>query len=477
MRKNPLMEALQSLEKKKPVSFHTPGHKNGQIFERSPSFPLYPLSFTWDTTEIPGTDHLHHPQGVIKESQEKAAAFFGADESFFLVNGSTGGIYSMIMTVAKPGDELIIQRNSHQSVYHGCLLGDVIPRYLQPEIDGQTGLTKAVTEKTVEEALKKWPKAKGMLLTSPNYYGYSANLPVIAEILHRHKKVLLVDEAHGSHFILAEDRMPPTALKAGADLVVQSTHKTLPALTQASMLHRQGKAIDGHRLKTMLQIHQSSSPSYLLMASLENGVRLLEESGKAWMEELLENIEHTRCQMASVQEIDMITGDDPTRLWFNMHGTGLSGYEWNKRLAAQYAVMMEMADPLGVLALTTIGNRKEDFDRLVEAIRRIREDAWKKESDHSVGERDLNALWEESLWEESFFHKVPERVLSLRQAMDGEKEMVSLHRAVDRISGEMIAPYPPGIPVLLPGEKISASLIQWLEKRQDFLEKEISVLR
>ncbi|SDZ00836.1 aminotransferase class I/II-fold pyridoxal phosphate-dependent enzyme [Tindallia californiensis] len=472
MRKHPLMEALQKLEKKKTVSFHTPGHKNGQIFERDLSFPFSAPSFTWDTTEIPGTDHLHHPQGVIKESQEKAAAFFGAEESFFLVNGSTGGIYSMVMTVAKPGDELIIQRNSHQSVYHGCLLGEVTPRYLQPEIDRQTGLAKAVTEKTVEEALKKWPKAKGLLLTSPNYYGYSANLTVIAEMLHRHHKVLLVDEAHGSHFILAEDRMPPTALKAGADLVVQSTHKTLPALTQASILHRQGQQIDSHRLKTMLQIHQSSSPSYLLMASLENAVRMLEEKGKTWMEELLDNIENTRCQLASVQEIDMVTGDDPTRLWFNMHGTGLSGYEWNKRLASQYAVMMEMADPLGVLALTTIGNRKEDFDRLVEAIRGVREDAWKKQGDYPVETRNLK-----SSWEEGFFHEVPERVLSLRQAMDAEKEMVALQQAINRISGEMIAPYPPGIPVLLPGEKISEPLIQWLERRQDFLETEISVLR
>ncbi|RQD67614.1 MAG: aminotransferase class I/II-fold pyridoxal phosphate-dependent enzyme [Tindallia sp. MSAO_Bac2] len=466
--KGPLSEALIKLQQKNTVSFHTPGHKNGRLFHLL-SEPWLPESFPdWDTTEIPGTDYLHEPKGVIWESQEKAADFFGAEESFFLVNGSTCGIYSMIMAVAKPGDELIVQRNSHQSIYNGCFLADVTPRYMMPQVDENTGMILGVTEQEVREALERWPKAQAVLLTSPNYYGFTVDVTAIAAMVHRQGKKLLVDEAHGSHLVL-DPRLPTSALKAGADLVVQSTHKTLPALTQASMLHLQGKRIDRPRLKQMLRIHQSSSPSYILMASLDATVALLEKHGKTLMDQLLENLTSVRSNLENISCLEVAKPDDPTRLWLNMHGTGLSGYEWNNRLAEEYQIMMEMADPMGILAVTSIGNEKEDFDRLVSSVMATIERQSKNNADYPV--ENLG-----SQVKTSYTEPVIQR-LTPRQAMQAEVEEIQLEKAAGRISAEMLAPYPPGIPVIMPGEEVTQPLLDWLKTRKEFTGKRIKVIK
>ncbi len=475
--KGPLTEALTQLQKKDTVSFHTPGHKNGRLYQRLQESYL-PDSFPdWDTTEIPGTDSLHNPKGVIRDSQKTAADLFGADETFYLVNGSTCGIYSMIMAATKPGDELIVQRNSHQSVFHGCLLGGVTPRYLMPEVEAETGMILGVNEDNVQEALDQWPETKGVLLTTPNYYGITSNIKAIVNILHEKNKPLLVDEAHGSHFIL-DHRLPTPALKAGADLVVQSTHKTLPALTQASMLHVQGSKVDREKLRWMLRMHQSSSPSYLLMASLDATVALLESHGASLMKELLEHIDDTKTALKEIPGIalgveasalsDFSFLADPTRLWINLHGTRLTGYEWNTILAEKHRVMMELADPLGVLALASIGNEKRDFDRLVDAIKSTMNAFGKTKFDRPVKHKKATV---------SYYDELPIQRMSLQESFQAEKEKVELENAVGRICGESLTPYPPGIPAVMPGEEITESLVKWLRGRQEFAQKQILVVK
>ncbi|MDW7677800.1 MAG: aminotransferase class I/II-fold pyridoxal phosphate-dependent enzyme [Bacillota bacterium] len=471
MKKPSLAAQLESLMNPPLVSFHTPGHKQGALYRRAASAqePLLPAFLPGlDTTEIPGTDNLHHPTGILRAAQVRAAHFYGSEESFFLVNGSTCGVYAMILAAALPGEEIVISRNAHQSVYHACLLGGITPRYLVPELDPELGLPMGIDAAAVEKALKTWPQVKAVVITRPTYHGYAPDLAAIARTAADNGKLLLVDEAHGAHLRLSE-RLPADAMACGADAAVQSTHKTLSAFTQAAMLHVRGNLLDRDRLRLMLRLFQTSSPSYLLMSSLDAAVRLAQTRGSDMMERLLDNLAELRRQLARMSRLQFSgrpSGNvssqpiDPTRLWIDLHGTGLSGYELNRHLREEWRIGMELADRRGVLALTSIGNTREELTRLQRALQTLSEKSPADPGakiDHQAAARQLPELTRH-------YRDLPPAVLSLQAASHAPREAIPLEEAAGRICAESLIPYPPGIPLVVPGEIIRRELIEELKE-------------
>lgn len=456
MRKSIIFNELEKLSKRNMISFHVPGHKNGKIFERY-NIDIVNNIGKFDITEIPGSDNLHAPEGMIKEAQERAKEFYGGDYTFFLINGTTCGIISMIMTVANPGDKIIVQRDCHRSVISGMILGGVVPVYVKPEIYSELFLNMAISPRSIEDAIKEHPDVKAVMITYPNYYGICSDIEEIEKIVHRHNKVLIVDEAHGAHLKLS-DKLPISALDAGADIVVQSTHKMLPSFTQSSMLHVNAERIDVDKLKAMLMLNQSSSPSYLLMASLDMAMTIAYKDGNFLMERLIDNINDFVKEIGSMKGLSILSKDiigkygvkniDITKLTINMQGLGVEGTRLEEILRKKYNIQLEMADIYNVLAIASIANDRNDFNRFSSALESIHDD--KKITHRKI-----------ELPEFSFM--IPKMDLLPREAVYREKENISFINSIGRISGEYIIPYPPGIPLVCPGEVISEELVKYVE--------------
>lgn len=272
------------------VSFHVPGHKLGKIYDRLGYSNILENIYKMDTTEILGTDNLHSPDGIIKKSQERAARVFKSKNTYYLINGSTCGIQGAIMSVCNPKDKIIVNRDCHQSVINTFILGDIEPVYIYPQIDTKTNILMGIKIEDAIKTINDNLDAKAILLTYPTYYGKVYDLKTICDYAHSKGMIVIVDEAHGAHLGLS-NRLPMTALEQGADIVIQSTHKTLPSFTQSSMLHIQGERINQDRLTSILRMIESSSPSYMLMSSLELAVDIYEKKGEFLMEELLHNID------------------------------------------------------------------------------------------------------------------------------------------------------------------------------------------
>jgi len=454
-----LAQHLQAAARQEKISFHTPGHKGG------PDTPS--LEAALDTTEIPGTDNLHHPTGILREAQKRAQDFYGSEETFFLVNGSTCGVAAMILGALKPGEELLMNRNAHQSVYHACLLGNITPRYLVPGLDPVLGLPLGVDAPGIEKALDQWPQVKAVLVTRPTYHGYAPDLKAVDRVVKAKGKLLLVDEAHGAHLRLSPD-LPADAMASGADAAVQSTHKTLTALTQSAMLHVQGSGLDRERLKMMLRLFQTSSPSYLLMNSLDEAVTLAKSRGSGLMSVLLQEMAALRRRLTGVTgllfsgnpgDVSPLQALDPTRLWIDLHGTGLGGYELDRKLRENWGIQTELSDLRGVLALATIGNKPSDINNLGEAL--LQTAAQQKDRLKTEGSKAAR----HNQWGLTApIQRIPHQAMNLQEAMTASRESIPLHEAAGRISGESLIPYPPGIPLVVPGERLEADMIKQIEK-------------
>ncbi|HZJ77126.1 MAG TPA: aminotransferase class I/II-fold pyridoxal phosphate-dependent enzyme, partial [Oscillospiraceae bacterium] len=409
------------------------------------------ILYRLDTTEIPGTDNLHNAKEIIKESQERASRAFKSKETFFLANGSTSGIYSMIMTVTSPRDKILIDRNCHQSVINACILGDLVPIYVYPIIDKKWRIAVEMSLDEIERQLIKHSDIKAVVLTYPTYYGIAYNLKKIEEIVHKYDKILLVDEAHGAHLELSED-LPPSALSCGADATVQSTHKTLLSFTQSSMLHIQGDRIDRDKLKFMLRVHQSSSPSYLLLSSLDFAVMVYETEGRYLMEGLLKNIKNFRQKVKEIDGIDIVGRDmarnkrdkfiDITRIW--IRPKNITGYELERTLRKDFNIQMELSDRYGILGVTSIANTERDFDRLLKGLNTILRETYRDKTEQS----------------EDFIFAKTEQIFTPREVLYKSRKEILFEKSEGLISGEYIIPYPPGIPLIIPGEKISTEIIQ-----------------
>ena len=457
-----ILNQLEIHAEERMISFHVPGHKNGRSFEKynSPSFSSDMIAL--DTTELPDTDNLHAPKDIIKKAQDRAAKVFKADHTFFLINGTSSGNISALMAVLNPGDKVVIPRDCHKSIMHGLIIGGYIPVYINPQINMEWGIPAGIEPEAIEKALWDNPDVKAVVVTYPNYYGVCSDIRAIADIVHKHGKILIVDEAHGSHFIL-NPQLPKPSIEVGADIVLQSTHKTLPAFTQSSMLHVKSDRVDLDRLKTMLMISQSSSPSYLLMASLDAAADIVEQDGSRLMANLLDKISYFQSEAKKIEGIrimddriigqDGVKNKDKTRLVINMTDIGLNGIELNHILRTTYHIQMEMADINNVVGVGTIGNDLYDFEMLLNALRDI--------ASNRVPERSELVI-------PPFSFCTPNILVYPREATFSAKKKILFKNSLGKISGEYIIPYPPGIPILCPGEEITQEIIEYVEHLKRF---------
>lgn len=453
--RTPLVDALKQYQKDRPAYFCIPGHR----FERGVSRRWLSEDecgfLRYDLTEATGLDDLHQPSGVILESQELMAELYGAKKSFFLVNGSTCGNEAMILSAVREGEKILVPRNVHKSVLEGIILTGAKPVYMMPEWIEEEGICGGVLQQTVKEKLREHPDCKAVFLVSPNYYGITSDLKQISDICHENGALLLVDEAHGGHLYFS-DKLPDGALAQGADMCVQSFHKVTGALTQSSVLHIGTGRVDKRRVERALKLVQSTSPSYLLMASLDAARYELAVRGEDMMERSLSLSDELRkgirqipgmsCMNSGLVGKYGVQGIDGTRVVIRCQNS--NGYELKRRLMEEYRIELELADEKNVLAILTHANTEVDIQRFLAALT----DIAVKSLGCTCRETPMPGLPE------------PEMVLTPREAYFSAVTEVPWEMARGKIAGELIAPYPPGIPLVYPGERLSQEIWNAVEK-------------
>lgn len=456
--RTPLFDAMVSLAESRKVSFHTPGHKSGKGISTRFSKYVGHKIFSIDLTTLDEVDSLQKPVGVIKEAQELAAKAYGCDRSFFLVNGTSVGNHAMVMAACATGDRILLARNCHRSVLAGVILSGADPRFIYPEFDDRLKMSLNVSFDTVKDAVDENPGVEVLLITSPNYYGICSELGRITEFAHARGMSVLVDEAHGPHLGF-HGELPASALSCGADMCVQSTHKIIGGMTQASMLHAREGRVKTDSLAGILKFIQTTSPSYILMASLDLARMQMATEGEKLLGQALSLSRWARAAINRVGglhclEKDEVTsrglGDlDETKLTINVSGLGRTGYEVSQMLNHEFGIQAEMADPYHVLLIVSIGDRREDISLLVNALEMI---AQKPRPAARAG------VWDIGLPD---FRNVAG--MTPREAFFSEHDYLPLPEAVGRLSSDIVTVYPPGIPILVPGEEVSGEVIKYLD--------------
>ncbi|MEO4055579.1 aminotransferase class I/II-fold pyridoxal phosphate-dependent enzyme [Solibacillus sp. CAU 1738] len=445
----PIVEALQRFVAKKPQSLHVPGHKNGLLSTLPKELEQ---ALTYDVTELSGLDDFHHPEEAIAEAQELLKATYGADASFFLVNGSTVGNLAMIYAACGRGDTVLVQRNAHKSVFHAIELVGAKPVYLAPEWDETTCTATSVRLSTLEEALQRFKNVKAVVLTYPTYYGMvSQELEAQIALCHTRNIPVLVDEAHGAHFT-ASKAFPPSALDLGADVVVQSAHKTLPAMTMASFLHVKSSLISVQKINRYLRMLQSSSPSYLLLASLDDARRYVSTYLELDAHFLLEKRSQWIEALRAIKELEVIEVDDPLKILLRF--PGYTGFQLKEALEDNN-LYVELADKYQVLVILPLIKRGETYP-FAEARIRI------KDGVNALAKKQGETIQKSNNQFEMTTVDIPYYTFEELEQLD--KEWVPYMRAVGRVAASMLIPYPPGIPLFLPGEKITVAKLSQLEE-------------
>jgi arginine/lysine/ornithine decarboxylase len=485
----PLLSTLQSCADRNDAPFYTPGHKRGRGTPPELKALLGSQAFQADLPELPELDNLFAPQSVIQAAQELAAEAFGAEQTRFLTNGSTCGVIAGILTTCNPGEKIILPRNVHQSVISGLILSGAMPVFIQPEYDSAFDIAHSITPEAVEEALAMHPDAKAVMMVYPTYYGVCGDVKAIAHLCHQHHIPLLVDEAHGSHFAF-HPGLPTPSLAAGVDLSVQSIHKTLSAFTQAAMLHVQGSLIDRDRLTKSLQLVQSTSPNYLLLASLDAARHQMATQGKELMEQALRLSNKARFEISQILHLATLSPAqattpgfislDQTRLTVNISGLEIDGFTADEILHEKFGVTCELPSLRNLTFIITFGNQEEDIERLVSAFEALEREVgdWRDGEDREVGGdrrdaetrrrgEDLELKIQNSKLKTPLRFPTPDSrlpTLSPREAFSTATETLPITQSIDRISAETVCPYPPGIPVLLPGEIVTGGAIAYLQQ-------------
>lgn len=452
----PLFDALKEYVDRDTLPFHVPGHKNGVGIDKEFKNFIGENPFKIDVTVFKLVDSLHHPTGPIKKAQELVADAYESHASFFSIHGTSGAIQAMILAVVNDGDKIIVPRNVHKSVTSGIILSGAVPVFMEPEIDKKLGIAHGVTPETVEKTLKENPDAKAVLIINPTYYGVATDIKKIADIVHSYDIPLIVDEAHGPHLAFSE-KLPMSALKAGADICAQSTHKIIGSLTQGSLLHVKSKYVDPKRVQQILNLMQTTSPSYIIMASLDCARRQIALEGKDLLQKTIELCKYTRDEINKIpgfycfgEEVLGKPGSysfDPTKLTISSRELGITGFELDMILADKYHIQMELSDFYNVLAVGSFGDTKEGMDRLLSALKEISNDYYgKKEPVQDF--LDIPAI--------------PTKILNPREAFYSDKISIPLNESIGKISGEFLLAYPPGIPVLCPGEEITQEVVDYV---------------
>lgn len=452
-----LYEQLLCYSRNDVVPMHMPGHK------RNPAF-IMENPYSFDVTEVEGTDDLHHPEGILKEAMEKAADLFGASRSIFLVGGSTSGILTAVSACCKREGHILMARNCHKSVYHAAYLLNLTQSYLSPEFYPKIGIFGEITVSQVKRACEENEEIDCVVITSPTYEGIVSPVREISRYLHQKKIPLIVDEAHGAHLHFQKSA-PESAVTGGADIVVQSLHKTLPALTQTGLLHiNQTGLVSVSEVLKNEQIYQTSSPSYVLMASIGQCLSFLETSEKAFSQYDV-RIRAFYDRIKGLRHIRVLEKEnkDPGKVVIIPGDTGLSGLDIMKILREDFQIELELAKPGYALAMTSVADKPESFERLWEALESLDKRLEKRKrntSDKEIAEKnDING---NRILLKREVYDVPEAVLTAYTADKAEKIELPLDKAADRIAGEYVYLYPPGIPYLVPGEKITKDMVSLL---------------
>ena len=475
--KRDLFEELKTYGESDFYPFHMPGHK------RNPDSGFLPEMYKIDITEIDGFDNLHHAEGIIKNAQEKAASLYHSKETFYLINGSTVGILTSIAALSDRGKKLIMARNCHKAVYHGAFLNQLETEYIYPKMIEEFGISDGITAQQVEDKIQEiilregisdeqaGKLIAGIVVTSPTYDGILSDVNSIVKIAHNYGIPVIVDQAHGAHFGF-HSAFPENAVSDGADLVIHSTHKTLPAPTQTALLHYNSLLVSLETVKKYLRIYQSSSPSYVLMAGIDSCMDFVKREGQERLEQLLISRKELSERSKELKKIKIypsmlergINGHDiskiffqgteePGRLLISVRGSGFTGQQLYDVLRETYHLQMEMCASDYVIAILSMMDRKEGFDRLWKAL---------SETDKLLTNTEKNTKEEKTQFPE-YCHFQPDAVLKISDAYMAEEESVPLREAKGRIVSEFVNLYPPGIPLLVPGEKIDDKMIPMIE--------------
>lgn len=456
--RTPLFTGVVEHAKRNPVQFHIPGHKKGQGMD--PEFRQFigENALSIDLINIGPLDDLHAPHGIIKEAQDLAAAAFGAEHTFFSVQGTSGAIMTMVISVCRPGDKIIVPRNVHKSVLSAIIYAGAVPIFIHPEMDKTFGIAHGITTSAVRTALEKHPDAKAVLVINPTYFGIVANLREIVELAHSYEIPVLVDEAHGAH-IHFHPELPESAMQAGADMSATSLHKLGGSMTQSSILNVRGNLVSPSRVQSVISMLTTTSTSYILLASLDTARRQLALHGKEMLSRTIKLANQTRerinqipglyCMGEEILGSEATHAMDPTKLTIHVTDLGLSGYQVEKWLREHYQIEVEMSDLYNILCIITPGDREEDVSQLISALQKLSQDHYQNES---ITKTSIH------------LPEIPVLSLLPRNAFYSEVERIPLKESAGRTIAEFIMVYPPGIPILMPGEVITEDNIGYIEE-------------
>ena len=449
----PIYEALERLRKMRVVPFDVPGHKRGR---GNPELArlLGEKCMSMDVNSMKPLDNLCHPVSVIRQAEELAAEAFGAAHAFLMVGGTTSAVQAMVLSVAKRGEKIILPRNVHRSVIGAMVLCGAVPVYVNPQCNDRLGIPLGMTVKDVKKAIEENPDAKAVLVNNPTYYGICSDIRSIVKLAHDHGMYCLADEAHGTHFYFS-DQLPVSAMEAGADMAAVSMHKSGGSLTQSSLLLIGPNMSEGY-VRQIINLTQTTSGSYLLLSSLDISRRNLALRGKETFEKVRSYAKYARGEINDIGGYyafcrELINGDsvydfDVTKLAVHTLDVGLAGIEVYDLLRDEYDIQIEFGDFGNFLAYLSIGDRKQDIERLVSALAEIA---------RRFGKEKVDLMPQE--------YVDPQVAVSPQDAFYADKETVELKDAPGRISGEFVMCYPPGIPILAPGERVTQEIREHIE--------------
>lgn len=451
--KAPILEALEQFKRARVVPFDVPGHKRGKGNKELTKF-LGEKCMTVDVNSMKPLDNLCHPVSVIHEAECLAADAFGASHAFFIVNGTTSAVQSMILTACKKGDKIILPRNVHRSVINALILCGAVPIYVNPDVDNTLGIALGMSLKDVKQAILDNPDAKAVLVNNPTYYGICSNLKAITQFAHEHNMLVLVDEAHGTHFYFGEN-MPASAMSAGADMASVSMHKSGGSLTQSSFL-LVGKNVDPGYTRQIINLTQTTSGSYLLLSSLDISRKNLALNGKEIFARVADIAQYARDEINQIGDYyaysrELINGDtiydfDITKLSIYTLNIGLAGIEVYDILRDDYDIQAEFGDLGNILAYISVGDRRQDIERLVSALSEIRR-RFKRDKTGMLNHEYIN----------------PYVALTPQTAFYADKESLPINESSGKICSEFVMCYPPGIPILAPGEMITNEILEYID--------------
>lgn len=450
--KSPILEALKCFKSARVVPFDVPGHKHGRGNPELTEF-LGRQCLEVDVNAMKPLDNLCHPISVIREAEELTADAFGASHAFFMLNGTTSAVQSMIFSVCKQGDKIILPRNVHRSVINAMVLCGAVPVYINPRTDERLGISLGMAVEDICKAIEDNPEAKAVFVNNPTYYGICSNLAFITKKAHEYGMYVLVDEAHGTHFYFG-DQMPVNAMKAGADMSSVSMHKSGGSLTQSSLLLI-GPQMNAGYIRQIINLTQTTSGSYLLMSSLDISRKNLALHGREIFAKVCELVEYAREEISGIGDYfvysrEICNGDtifdfDPTKLSINTLDTGISGHEVYDILRDEYDIQIEFGDLANILAYISVGDRERDIERLVSALSEIRRRY----------KRDKSGLMRMEYIQ-------PLVAVTPQEAFYAEKQPVAVEKSAGYICAECVMCYPPGIPILAPGERITPEILDYI---------------